>query len=163
MKKQTEPKSSKSKPLNVASLAELERLSHGTPITATILIRDQPVTLTGRRLKPSETKEIKLLLEKALPPLLPPEKEGGEGRYDLRDPDYLAAAEGNRRAARALALYSAYPIFREALEKETDGPVDADRIVKFIEGRDLEDDILEILFAKVWERVASPAPYLAFS
>lgn len=54
-----------------------------------VKLRGQMVRFTGRRVKPVESKEIKLLLEAALLPLLPPEKEGGQVRYDPRDPGYL--------------------------------------------------------------------------
>jgi hypothetical protein len=94
--------------------------------------------------------------------LLPPEKEGEPPRYDFRDPKYLQVSEENRRMARALAIYSAFPVFREALEKEG-GPIDRDRIVAFIEGRDLEDDVLEVLFDLVTERIVGVGPHLGFS
>ena len=97
-----------------------------------------------------------------MPPILPPEKEGEQPRYDFRDPGYLRQSEENRRTARALALYSAFPVFRQALEKEG-GPVDQNRIVQFIENRDIEDDALEILFNLVIERIVGTGPYVGFT
>lgn len=149
-------------PVEITELSQLEKISHGEPIICDVIVRGQPVRLVGRRLKPLETKEIKLLLDEALPPLLPPEKEGAPARYDFRDPGYLKRSEDNRRIARALALYSAFPVFRAALEKEG-GPVDCNRIVQFIENRELEDDVLELLFERVIERVVGLAPYVGFS
>ena len=64
--------------------------------------------------------------------------------------------------ARALALYSAFPVFKAALGKEG-GPVDRERIIRFIEGQSIEDDVLEILFERVTERIAAPMPHLGFS
>ncbi len=148
--------------VEITDLSQLEKLSHGEPIIADVIVRGQPVRLVGRRLKPSETKEVRLLLERALPPMLPPEKEGDSARYDFRNPAYLTESEDNRRQARALAIYSAFPVFRAALEKEG-GPVDRGRIIQFIENRELDDDILDILFNLVTERVAGIAPHLGFS
>jgi len=152
----------KSKPVTeITELSQLEKLSHGEPIVVDLEIRQQSVRLVGRRLKPSETKEVKLLLERALPPVLPPGKEGGQPRYDLRDPNYLRAAEEDRRIARALAIYSAFPVFRQALEKEG-GAIDNKRIVDFIESRELEDDILELLFSRITERIVGVSAYVGF-
>src|SRR5437879_7212592 len=102
-------------PVEITDLSQLEKLSHGAPIICDIVVRGQPVRLVGRRLKPAETKEVKLLLERALPSVLPPEKEGEPARYDFRDPGFLKTSEEDRRIARALAIYSAFPIFRQAL------------------------------------------------
>ena len=148
-------------PLEITELSQLEKLSHGEPIVVEIEIRGKPARLTGRRLKPAESKEIKLLLERALPPVLPPEKEGGQPRYDFRDPNYLRSAEEDRRTARALAVYSAFPIFKQALEA-TGVAVDTRTIVEFIENREMDDDILEALFARVTERIVGIAPYVGF-
>jgi len=148
-------------PVAVTSVSQLEGLSHGAPLVVDVPIHGSLVRFTGRRLKPVETKEIKLLLEQVLPPLLPPEKEGGPARYDLRDAGYLRRMEENRRQARALALHTAFPIFREALAAEP-GPVDAARITEFIESRNLDDDILEVLFNRVAERVVDAAALTGF-
>lgn len=149
-------------PVEITELSQLEKLSHGEPIIARIVVRGQPVKLVGRRLKPAETKEVQLLLERCLPPLLPPEKEGEPARYDFRNPKYLEEKEEHRRMARALAIYSAFPVFKQALEKEG-GPTDRDRIVRFIEEREIEDDILEELFRLITERIAGVAAHLGFS
>ena len=62
------------KPVEITELSQLEKLSHGEPIVVELQIRNQLVRLVGRRLKPAEAKEVKLLIERALPPILPPEK-----------------------------------------------------------------------------------------
>ena len=106
--------------------------------------------------------QVKLLLEQAMPPLLPPETEGGEVRYDYRNPGYLTQVETNRRQARALALHASFPIFAEALAA-TGEPVDAERIATFIESRDLDDDVLEALFRAAVERLVEVQPHVGFS
>jgi len=142
----------------ITELSALEALSHGEPLVCELVVRQQIIQVVGRRLKPSETMEVQLLAERALPPIIPAQfdaagKETTPERYDLRDAGYLQAKEVNRREARALALYSAFPIFKTALEKEAaDAPIDRGRIVKFIESRELEDDVLEELFRRVTER-----------
>jgi hypothetical protein len=152
----------KPKPLlEITELSQLEKLSHGEPIVVELQIRKTAVRLVGRRLKPSETKEVKLLLERALPPVLPPEREGGQPRYDFRDPNYLRSAEEDRRVARALAIYSAFPIFRQSLEKEG-GAVDHKRIVEFVESREMDDDILDLLFGRITERIVGVSAYVGF-
>jgi len=149
-------------PMEVSSLSQLEQLSNGAPVVVDVKLRAQMVRFTGRRLKPVESKEIKLLLEAAMPPLLPPEKEGGQVRYDYRDPGYLRKVEENRRKARALALHAAYPIFKEGLDA-AGGPVDENRIAEFIESRNLDDDVLEVLFKAVIGRVVDAASLVGFS
>ena len=69
--------------------------------------------------------------------------------------------EEDRRQARALALHAAFPIFSEALAAEA-GPVDAERIAAFVESRNLEDDVLEALFVRVYERVVDAAALTGF-
>ncbi len=158
MKKQTNvpaPAANPS-PLAITSLSQLEQLSNGAPVIVNVRLRGQLVQFTGRRLKPAESKEIKILLESALPPILPPDKEGQSARYDYRNPGYLRAVEENKRKARALALHAAYPIFSEALAA-TGRPVDENRIADFIESRDLDDDVLEVLFNAVTGRVVDAA------
>src|SRR5258707_9707133 len=166
-KTKTEKLKQKLPPTEITDLSQLEKLSHGAPIICDIIVRGQPVRLVGRRLKPVETKEVKLLLERALPPVLPPEKEGESARYDFRDPGFLKTSEEERRIARALAVYTAFPIFRQALEALANGPqggpIDQDRIVQFIENREIEDDVLEVLFGRIIERVVSVPAYVGFS
>lgn len=164
----------------VSELSVLERLSHGEPLVVELTMAGAPgepaqaVTVRGRRLKPVETKEIKLLLNSVLPPILPPEKDGEPARYDFRDRNYLARLEDARREARALALWTAYPMFEEGWRagmvakwhqaNPTAPPMPGDpippeatrkEIVEFIETRDLEDDLLEALFSKVTERTVA--------
>jgi hypothetical protein len=146
-------------PLEITELSQLEKLSHGEPIVVDLQIRKTAVRLVGRRLRPSESKEVKLLLERALPPVLPPEREGGQPRYDFRDPNYLRTAEEDRRVARALAIYSAFPIFKQALENDA---ADNKLIVEFIESREMDDDILDLLFARITERIVGVSAYVGF-
>jgi hypothetical protein len=150
------------RPTAITSLSQLEQLSNGAPVVVDVTLRGQLVQFTGRRLKPVESKEVKLLLEEALPPILPPEKEGEPVRYDYRDPGYLRRVEENRRRARALALHAAFPLFREGLAA-TGEPVDEKRIVEFIESRELDDDVLDVLFKAVVERVVNASALVGFS
>jgi hypothetical protein len=160
--KNAERRTAVSPPQEVTSLSQLEQMSNGAPVIVEVKLREQWVRFTGRRLKPVESKEIKLLLEAALPPLLPPEKEGGQVRYDYRDPGYLRKVEENRRKARALALHAAYAIFKEGMAASGE-PVDENRIAEFIESRNLDDDVLDVLFKAVIERVVDAASLVGFS
>ena len=160
--KNAERRTAVSPPQEVTSLSQLEQMSNGAPVIVEVKLREQWVRFTGRRLKPVESKEIKLLLEAALPPLLPPEKEGGQVRYEYRDPGYLRKVEENRRKARALALHAAYAIFKEGMAASGE-PVDENRIAEFIESRNLDDDVLDVLFKAVIERVVDAASLVGFS
>ena len=149
-------------PVAITSLSQLEQLSHGAPVIVDVPLRGQVVRFTGRRLRPVESKEVKILLESALPPLVPSTKEGEPVRYDYRDAGYLRRVEENRRRARALALHAAFPVFAEA-QPPGIGPVDADRIVERIETCNVDDDVLETLFRKVIERVVDASALVGFS
>ena len=59
--------------MELTELSQLEKISHGEPLLVDVVVRGQPVRFVGRRLKVGETKEVKLLLERALPPLMAPE------------------------------------------------------------------------------------------
>jgi hypothetical protein len=68
----------------------------------------------GRLLTPAETDRVNLIMERALPDLVSGQSGAdGETRYDLRNPEYLAAKTKYRAQAMALALYLAYPMFKE--------------------------------------------------
>ena len=144
--------------LAVASLSQLEQLSNGRPLNVELTVGGQPIMLTGRRLKPAEVMEVQLLLESALPPMLPT-KEGEPERYDLRDEGYRRRVEMCRRKARALALVSAFPLFGEKV------PIGAplEQVVAAVEGANLDDDLLEALFRRVLERVVSVDEYVDFT
>jgi hypothetical protein len=58
----------------ITFLSQLEQLSNGAPVVVVVAIRGTPVQFTGRRLKPQESKEVKILLESAMPPILPPDQ-----------------------------------------------------------------------------------------
>ena len=65
-------------------------------------------------LTPGETDRVNMILERALPDLTAGQAgPEGEMRYDLRNPEYLAAKVKYKAQAQALALYLAYPMFRE--------------------------------------------------
>ena len=61
---------------------------------------------------------MQLLLEAALPPVIPADKPGGELRYDFQDPAYQARKEQARIEARSLALWLAYPVFKKQALRE---------------------------------------------
>lgn len=138
-------------PVLITSLAQAEALTR--PLDVEVTYCGQAIRFAGRRLRPCESFEVKLLLEAALPTELPPEKEGGDVRYDFRNPDYLRQKEGNQREARAFALCAAYPVFAEgyaAWLKE--GPARAPSRAaqrEFIESRPFDEDLLQVLFQAV--------------
>jgi hypothetical protein len=151
--------------LEVAQLSDLEQLSVAEPIQVEVEMFGRRVRIVGRRLKPSETKEIQLLLERALPPALPGKGDEPD-RFDLRDPAYLEAKETHRRQARALAIYQAYPAFKQGYDAQAateGGQTDAERIMRFIESREVEDDYLEVLFRAVIERKVEASRYVGFT
>lgn len=68
----------------------------------------------GRLLTPAETDRVNLILERALPDLMAGQAGAdGETRYDLRNPEYLTAKVKYKAQAQALALFLAYPMFKE--------------------------------------------------
>lgn len=137
-------------PVLIHSLAQAEALTR--PLDVEVNYCGQAIRFAGRRLRPCESLEVKLLLEAALPPELPPEKEGGDVRYDFRNPEYLRQKEGNQREARAFALCAAYPVFAEgytAWLKESGRAPSRAAQREFIESRPFDEDLLQVLFQAV--------------
>jgi hypothetical protein len=124
----------------------LQRISHGEPVVAEITIRGKGIRVEGRRLTPAEVREVQLVIERTLPPVLDQGKDGQEPRYDFRNPEYRKEAETCRRTARAMAIVFAYPMFRKQYEADG-GKMNAPaEMMKWLEGRSLEDDLLDVLF-----------------
>jgi hypothetical protein len=158
-------------PRRVTALAELEAVCGGS-FTVRLNVRGEELEVAGRRLMPDESRQVKLKLESVLPPLLPPEKEGEEPRYDFRSLKYLEQVETARREARAIALWWAYLLFREKAVEETRNPKPEIRkaeewsvteITNFIEHLPLDDDVLDLLFAAVTHGVVGKEAYVGFS
>jgi hypothetical protein len=134
---------------------------------AGVLAHSRPgVSFHGPTLKPAEARQVQLLIEKALPPIV--REEGKEPRYDLENKDYLKSKEDYRRQARALALWLGFPCFRfqAGIEakvqtpppKVPEGP---ELIAAWIESRQLEDDTLEALFQSLMR--SEVESYLGFT
>ncbi|MDE2105975.1 MAG: hypothetical protein KGL39_52620 [Patescibacteria group bacterium] len=155
----------------VTDLAALEAL-HAEPVVCDVLVKGNPFRFTGRRLVPAESNEVKLLLERAMPPLVPGEKEGDEPRYDFRDAGYRETKEKYRRQARALCLWLAFPVFKERAGKADTSPQPSpqggegvktkDQIADFIEHLALDDDVLEVLFRTVTSDIADTQKFVNF-
>ena len=109
------------------------------------------IRIEGRRLKPNEEGELRLLLETVLPPMLPPAPEGGEERHDLRDPEYLKRLLRAKSEARAFACYCCYPIIRDEVNgKWTKGGVpDRAFIVQTIEDIEMDGELLDLMYAQL--------------
>lgn len=158
-------------PVIVTDLRAIESI-HREAVGVDILISGRLFRFEGRRLIPSESNQIKALMQLALPPLLPPEKEGGEPRYNFGDPDYEARHESARRNARALALWLGYACFKaEAVRllKETPNselnklPETVEEIGAFIESRAMDDDALQMLFAGLTHRSVELQAFVNFT
>lgn len=147
--------------IEITDLAELEKLTVAEPVVVEVEMSGRKIRLTGRRLRPFEVKEVQLLLERALPPMLPG-KDGEPERMDLRDPKYLEEKETCKREARALAIHMGFPVFKEALARQG-GVIDKARIVEFIEHRDIDDDHLMALFMALTERRVEAARFVGFT
>lgn len=152
----------------VTSLDELEQLTN-EPLKVAVLVRGQPFEFMGRRLRPAEAMEVKLLLERALPPQLPPEKPGGEPRYDFEDRAYLRRLEENRRRARAIGLWQAFPVFKERWAKQSPAeaplsnhPDGQEALTQFIEHLALDDEVLETLFRALTQDIAEVQKFVDF-
>lgn len=133
------------------SIEDLEKAC-SRPVVVECVIQGDRIRFEGRRLTPDERRRLQVLLELALPPELPPEREGGEPRYDFRDPKYLEARALNRRRARALALYWAFPIF------QTETPLNEDQIVERIENSHVDDSVLELAFTLLTQEITAVDP-----
>jgi hypothetical protein len=151
----------------VTSLAGIEAW-HKEPIGVEVALGDQPFKLTGRRLLPVEERQIKELLERALPPRLAGEP-GAEDRYDLMDEGYRSRKEECRRTARALALWWGFPVFASDFKVQnqvahlgTTKPEDLKQILDFIESRNLPDQVLEVLFGALTLPVTSVVEFTGF-
>lgn len=149
----------------VSSLDEIEAW-HKKPIGVQVSLGGQPFKFEGRMLLPFEEQQIKELLERALPPRIPG-ADGAEDRYDMQDADYRARKRECWRTARALALWWGFPVFRATAEKEslalkTATPEDLKQIMEFIEHRNFDDEVLEVLFGALTLSVLSVQEFTGF-
>ncbi len=147
--------------LQEATLADLERI-HAEPIIVAVSARGKMLKVTGRLLKPDELKQVRLLMDRALPPILPAKSPGNpsdEDRYDLKDERYMNEAETNRRTARALALFAAYPLFQT---DEAKALSDRHKLTEYIETRSLDDGMLDTLFNRLVKDEKGLQNYLGF-
>ena len=125
----------------LTTLAELVAIC-ADPVVVEGLVGAHRIRFEGRRLTPDEHRRVRQLLEQTLPPELPPETPGGEVRYNLRAPEFLARREENRRKARALALYWAFPLFGREEVRATPRP--ESEVVAVVEQAAVEDSLLDL-------------------
>jgi hypothetical protein len=150
----------------IATLADLEKVCSAPVVVECLLANTtppQPIRLTGKRLTPDQEKRVKLILEAAVPPLLPPDPERpqAERQYDFHAPGYLQAKETNQRLARALTLYWAFPIFvtgwedyKKSLSPVPPGAPNETQIMEFIESRPLDSTMLDLAYEMVTRNIA---------
>ena len=153
-------------PVVVNDLADLESFC-AKALEVTVIVRGQPFHCTGRRLKPAEAREIKMILESPIAPVI--KEEGQEDRYNYQDEGYRKAREEAWVRARAIAIWRGFPCFREKAMAEAlppgdalrhNVPVKAEEIVAWMGDRQLEDDILEGLFGALTKEEVNS--YLGF-
>jgi hypothetical protein len=165
MKKTQSPKSPAARKIPpakvVTDLSEIEALT-SEPVICDVLIKAKPFQFIGRRLIPNESRQVKVLLERAMPPVIKAGAPGELDRYDYSDPDYRDRLEDNKRRARAYALWTAFPHFRDLAAKLKVEPQGLEEITTFIEGRPIDDDVLETLFRQVISDIGEPEKYINF-
>lgn len=159
-KKQIEAEAVKKEPelirVTVTDLSAAEAI-FSEPVKVVSIVRGRALEFSGRRLTPGESRQVQLLLERALPPVI--SEAGKEPVYNLADAEYKKAHEGFRRQGRAQALWLAYPIFREALERENaklevkvKPPGNPEEVEAWFDARPFDDDCLNDLFAALTDR-----------
>jgi len=155
-------------PTLVTDLRAVEAI-HRESVGVNLFIGGRLFRFAGRRLVPSEANRVKALLELALPPLLPPESEGGEPRYNFDDADYKRSHESARRNSRALALWLGYPCFKAEAERlKAEGhleklPETVEEIGGFIESREMDDDALQLMFVGLTAESVKLQGYVNFT
>lgn len=149
--KQPSPVAADIEPRVINSFADVQSLRGGKALVVSIMVRGEATEWRGRNLSPDETKEIKLLMQQALPPVIP-ESQGVAEHYDIRDPKYLKEQEVNKFRAMALALYWAFPCF-SAHAENTPPPLPAnpstDELARHFGRMDVDTPVLEHLFYEV--------------
>lgn len=171
-------------PVVITDIGELEKIC-AEPVIVDLVVRGKPVRFTGRRLKPMEAREVQLLMTRALPPLKkiedPKDPKAGELGYDLSSPDYQKNKREWETRGRALAIWMCFPCFQERAKQEASMPLPAaptpdrpmpvlqgtkipgntEEIWKWMEARQLDDDVLEALFDSL--TVAEVGAYMGFT
>lgn len=141
----------------IGDLSELEAI-HAEPLTVLYRARGHWIKIEGRLLKPSELAPVRVLMDKAMPPMLPAENPGDPPRYDFRNENYLNEASACRRKARAIALYAAFPIFRKGKENLTN----QEEILKHVENLNVDDGMLDVLFDRLTRDDKEVPHYVGF-
>lgn len=142
----------------ISDLSEIEEICNA-PLEVAVVVRGKPVVFIGRRLTPNESREVQLILESALPPMI---REGDkEPVYNFEDPGYKKKKDEAWVQGRALAIWTAFPVFKEKATQEQAKLPNAVEIAKWIGNRKLDDDVLETLFAALTQREVGV--YLGFT
>lgn len=127
------------------SLDEVEAV-HNEAVEVVVLLGKNPRRVVGRRLTPEESARVQAWLERARPNLIQPKQPGEVLRLDLDDPEYPARKLKCEHAARALAVWCAYPVFRQSAEERKVAVTNDEEIIRFIESGRWPNDFLQALF-----------------
>jgi hypothetical protein len=136
---------SKPKPNDVPLLqvTRLEQVTalHREPIGAKIFAYGRLLQFNGRRLTPSETREVKDLVKQAIP------KRMDNGEYEFDDPMFREQVQKLETQARAKALWLAFgDLFQEQAREEGADVSDLGKITGYIQHLNIADDVLETLY-----------------
>ena len=153
-----------SKPVILVTDLDAIQKQHAEPIGAVINVGGQPYRFEGRRLRPEEDREIAELLQSALPKRIPATEPGKPDAYDYADPEYQKSKSSYERQARALAIWKGFPVFRAEYNKQPSANPNPDRgeIQKFIESREMPDEVLEGLYGALTVSLVSVQEYTGF-
>lgn len=126
--------------LTITSLDELEALCRA-PIDVEIKLGAREIKVPVRRLTPAEAARVDLIARKALPPVLT-DPATKQQRYDFTNPKYVEERARHGIQARAVAVFVACPLFRNA--PGVDGS-DVEKVTEFVQGKATEE-ILEQIY-----------------
>lgn len=147
----------------VSDLAMIEEL-HRRTFTTSVLMFGKIFKFEGRRLLPKETDTIRRMMELALPPQIPGENPGDGPRYDFQNKEYKDKSHQAKLEARAYALWLGYPCFKATAQAGGSGmPASPQEITDWIQGRNIDEDALQLLFKALTETTTEVAAYVSFT
>lgn len=103
----------------VTSIADIQLLVD-EPFEVCIDFQGHDLILTGRRLRPFESKQLMDIIDRVAPPLVKAQKPGDKDWYNEDEPNHIKAKNEAALVARAIGLYLAYPVIREGKPNLTD-------------------------------------------
>lgn len=128
-----------------ATLGQLQELC-ARPVRVEIYVRNEPVVVTGRRMRAREIERWQELVRSALPPT---KAVDGKPEPDLADSEYRARVRQATAQARACALFTCYPIFSEQAPPAVDRSDPAAQARWLDDESGLEPSLLEALYDAV--------------